>query len=31
VNDGTHLRQVQPSVVGPRGPCTTAGGAVYCP
>jgi hypothetical protein len=31
VNDGTHLRQVQPSVVGPRGACTTAGGAVYCP
>jgi hypothetical protein len=31
VNDGTHLRQVQPSVVGPRGPCTSTGGAVYCP
>jgi len=31
VNDGTHLRQVQPSLVGPRGPCTTAGATVYCP
>lgn len=31
VNDGTHLRQVLPSMVGPRGPCTTVGGTVSCP
>lgn len=30
-NDGTHLRQVPPSLVGPRGLCSTQAGVVYCP
>jgi len=30
-NDGTHLRQVPPSLIGPRGMCTQLGGQLYCP
>lgn len=30
-NDGTHLRQLPPSQIGPRGLCTQHGGLVYCP
>lgn len=30
-NEGTHLRQVPPNLVGPRGLCTTQAGVVYCP
>jgi len=30
-NDGTHLRQVPPSSIGPRGLCTQVGGLLYCP
>jgi len=30
-NDGTHLRQVPPSLIGPRGMCTQVGGQLYCP
>jgi hypothetical protein len=31
INDGTHLRQVQPALPGPRGPCSAVGALVYCP
>ena len=30
VNDGTHMRQVPPSLMGPNGMCTQQGGLVYC-
>lgn len=30
-NDGTHLRQLPPSQIGPRGQCTQHGGLLYCP
>lgn len=30
-NDGTHLRQVPPTLTGPRGLCTQLGGLLYCP
>jgi hypothetical protein len=30
-NDGTHLQQLPPSLIGPRGLCTQQGGLVYCP
>ena len=30
-NDGTHLRQIPPNLIGPRGLCTQQGGLVYCP
>lgn len=30
-NDGTHLRQVPPSLIGPRGLCSQVGGLLYCP
>jgi hypothetical protein len=30
-DDGTHLRQVPPSLAGPRGMCTQQGGQLLCP
>jgi len=30
VNDGTHMRQVPPSLLGPNGLCTQQAGLVYC-
>ena len=30
-NDGTHLQQVPPSLLGPAGLCSQQGGVVYCP
>ena len=30
-NDGTHMRQVPPNLIGPRGLCTQQGGQLYCP
>jgi len=30
-NDGSHLRQVPPNLIGPRGLCTQQGGQLYCP
>ena len=30
-NDGTHLQQLPPSLIGPRGLCTQQGGLLYCP
>ena len=30
-NDGTHLQQVPPTLIGPRGLCTQQGALVYCP
>jgi hypothetical protein len=30
-NDGTHMRQVPPNLIGPRGLCTQQGGVLYCP
>jgi hypothetical protein len=30
-NDGTHLQQVPPTLIGPRGLCSQQGGVVYCP
>jgi hypothetical protein len=30
-NGGTHLRHIPPTLVGPGGACTQAGGFVYCP
>ena len=30
VNDGTHMRQVPPNLMGPNGMCTQQGGQVYC-
>lgn len=30
-NDGTHLRHIPPTLVGPNGPCTQQGLQVYCP
>jgi hypothetical protein len=30
VNDGTHMRQVPPNLMGPNGMCAQQGGQVYC-
>jgi hypothetical protein len=30
-NDGSHLQQLPPGLIGPRGLCTQQGGLVYCP
>jgi hypothetical protein len=30
-NDGTHLQQLPPGQIGPRGLCTQQGGLLYCP
>lgn len=30
VNDGTHMRQVPPSLLGPNGMCTQQAGQVFC-
>jgi len=30
-DDGSHLRQVPPTLVGPRGLCTQRAGQLYCP